>query len=234
MPTHWLLATLANRGEKTSSTAQGDTLYRIEEPLPVLDPGDILRSQEAVDPRCLPSYRLPWPPSTILGSARTEDREQALFGAEGLGLADIFNGNPPWAISNAPGAFAAQPPLTATTLPFSIGGGLGSGAGIDRAAQRPGQFASHVPFAEISPLFLKRAQRVLVTATRHVRSTSRWISIVPSPVRVAPHPFARLRNVLHVARDLGATLAELKKALAPQACWCCPNACGPSPDDLGI
>ena len=57
VPTHWLLATLANRGWlRTSSNARGETLYRIEEPLPVLDPGDILRSQETVDPHCLPSY----------------------------------------------------------------------------------------------------------------------------------------------------------------------------------
>jgi SAM-dependent methyltransferase len=229
VPTHWLLATLANRGWlRTSSNARGETLYRIGEPLPVLDPGDILRLQETVDPRCLPSYQIAalaaehYP--AVLRGQRTA--EQALFGAEGLvtWVKYFSNGNPLYAVSNEVGAYAVQLALDADSAAIlEIGGGLGSGAEALLArlesAPRPVRVSTY-RFTEISPLFLKRAQRVLVT--RHPACPFNFSQMdIDRPFAaqgIAPgaHSLAYGVNVLHVAHDLAATLAELKNALAPR------------------
>jgi len=228
VPAAWLLDTLAARGWlKTSGSPGGEILYRIERPLPALDPDEILRSQEGLDPRCLPSYQLAalaaeHYPAVLRGQTTGE---QALFGPEGIiaWVKYFSNGNPLYAISNAVGAIAAEQALAGgRAAVLEIGGGLGSGADalLDRfaAAARPIRISAY-RFTEISPLFLKRAQRTL--PARHPGCAFAF-----APLDI-DHPFADQGvtpgaytlvygvNVLHVARDLAATLAELKKALAP-------------------
>jgi len=228
VPAAWILDTLAGRGWlNTSSSAGGETLYRIERPLPTLDPDEMLRSQEALDPHCLPSYQLAALAAEYYPAVLRDQTtgEQALFGPEGIAawVKYFSNGNPLYAISNAVGAVAAEQSFVGGSAAIlEIGGGLGSGADalLNRfaAAARPITISAY-RFTEISPLFLKRAQRTL--PARHPGC----------PFAFAPldidHPFANQGvtpgthslvygvNVLHVARDLAATLDELKNALAP-------------------
>jgi SAM-dependent methyltransferase len=228
VPAAWLLATLAGRGWlKTSGSPEGEILYRIERPLPALDPDEILRSQEVLDPRYLPSYQIAalaarHYPAVLRGQMTGE---QALFGAEGIiaWVKYFSNDNPLYAISNAVGACAAEQALTrGSAAILEIGGGLGSGADtlLDRfaAAARPVRISAY-RFTEISPLFLKRAQRTL--AARHPSCPFAFAPLdIDRPfaeqgVTPGAHSLVYGVNVLHVARDLAATLDELKKALAP-------------------
>src|SRR5262249_54204640 len=58
VPVAWLTQTLAARAWIESDRSGGDARYRLARPLPALDPNEILAVQEAVDARCLPSYRI--------------------------------------------------------------------------------------------------------------------------------------------------------------------------------
>lgn len=228
VPAGWLLETLAGRGwlEKSSS-AGGEVLYRLARPAPTLDPDEILRAQEALDPRCLPSYQIATLaaehyPAVLRGQTTGE---QALFGPEGIipWVKYFSNGNPLYAVSNAVGAVAAEQALAGgSTAILEIGGGLGSGADalLDRldAATPPIQVLTY-RLTDVSHLFLKRAQRTL--AARHAACHFDYALLdIDRPFAaqgVAPRAYSLVYgvNVLHVARDLAATLNQLKKALAP-------------------
>ena len=59
VPVAWILAMLASRGWLQATVGAGDEIrYRLERPLPALDPDEILQAQEAHDPRCMPSYQI--------------------------------------------------------------------------------------------------------------------------------------------------------------------------------
>jgi SAM-dependent methyltransferase len=225
-PLAWALAMLAARGWVAASSApDGSLRYQVREPLPALPPDEVLQAQEALDPRCLPSYRIAalaaeQYPAVLRGQL---SGEQALFGPEGVSawVKYFSNANPLYAISNAVGAIAAAQAFPAGSgAILEIGGGLGSGAEalLDRLAAI-GRLA-HVEayqFTEISPLFLKRAQRTLAARYPQVAFSFQPLDI-DGPLQagnVAPGSCALVYgvNVLHVARDLGATLAELRQAL---------------------
>lgn len=228
VPVAWLLATLAGRGWiNAGSDLGGEILYQLDQPAPVLDPDEILGKQEALDSRCLPSYRIAQLaaahyPAVLRGQTTGE---QALFGPEGIGpwVKYFSNENPLYAISNAVGAIAAEQALAGgSTAILEIGGGLGSGAdalldGLGSAA-RPTQISAY-RLTDISPLFIKRAQRTL--AARHsgcpIDFSTLDINLPFSGQGVAPGAYSLVYgvNVLHVARDLAATLNQLKTALAP-------------------
>jgi SAM-dependent methyltransferase len=226
VPVRWALAMLAARGWVAgSSTADGMPRYQVHEPLPQLPPDEILEAQEALDPRCLPSYRIAalaaeHYPAVLRGKL---SGEQALFGPEGVSawVKYFSNGNPLYGISNAVGAIAAAQALPASHgVILEVGGGLGSGAEalLDRlaAAGRLAQIEAY-RFTEISPLFLKRAQRTLAARYPQVALSFQALDI-DAPLEagdVAPGSCSLVYgvNVLHVARDLGATLAELRQAL---------------------
>jgi SAM-dependent methyltransferase len=227
VPTAWILAMLASRGWiEGSAGPNGKMRYRLERPLPTLDPNETLAAQEAHDPRCLPSYRIAalaaeHYPAVLRGQTTGE---QALFGPEGIsGWVKYFsNGNPLYAISNAVGAIAAEQALpegTATIL--EIGGGLGSGAEalFDRldVRARATQISAY-RFTEVSPLFLRRAHRTL-DARQPGYPLAFALLDIDRPFaegRIMPGSFSLVYgvNVLHVARDLAATLRELHRALA--------------------
>jgi SAM-dependent methyltransferase len=228
VPVAWILSTLAARGWlHAERNAAGEALYRLARPLPVLDPDEPLRAQAAHDPRCLPSYQIAalaaqHYPAVLRGQTTAE---QALFGAEGiLAWARYFsNDNPLYSISNAIGAFAAQAALAGQSAAIlEIGGGLGSGAealvSCLETSAPPVRIDSYC-FTEISPLFMKRAQRGL--RARHPACPISFCALdidrpfAPQGVPPAAHSLAYGVNVLHVARDLAATLGELRQALAP-------------------
>jgi SAM-dependent methyltransferase len=221
VPAAWLIATLAARGWIEQVSGAGDTArFRAARPLPALDPEEIVAAQAATDARCLPSYRIAAMaaeryPAVLRGELTGE---QALFDAEGMVAWSKYfsNANPPYAIANAIGAVAAARALAARPGPvLELGGGLGSGAEallerLDAAA--PPSYR----FTEISPLFMRRAERSL-----RARFPDRGLEFgaldIDRPFGVAPGAYALVYgvNVLHVARDLGATLAEVRAALAP-------------------
>jgi SAM-dependent methyltransferase len=228
VPVAWLCATLARRGWLVRTAgANGESRYRLSQTLPQLDPGEILAAQTAHDPRCLPSYRIvalaaEHYPAVLRGE---ESGEQALFGPEGVStwVRYFSNANPLYAISNAVGAIAAAHVLPAGPARIlEVGGGLGSGteALLDRLAcvGRRGDISEY-RFTELSPLFLKRAQRTL--AARYPQCPFAFGTVdLNRPLAatdIAPGSCSLIYgvNVLHVARDLGATLVELRHALRP-------------------
>ena len=217
VPVAWLLETLAARGWTERS---GPGRYRAQLPAPAPDPEEILAAQAANDERCLPSFRIAamaadrYP--AVLRGERTG--EQALFDAEGIVAWSKYfsNANPLYAVANAIGALVAERALTARGgAVLELGGGLGSGAEalLDRIG--PGKVRSY-RFTELSPLFLKRAERSLRARFRD-RGLEFGTLDVDRPFGVPPGSFALVYgvNVLHVARDLAATLAEVRAALAP-------------------
>jgi hypothetical protein len=90
--------------------------------------------------------------------------EQALFGPEGISawVKYFSNANPLYAVSNRVGALAAEQGFDGKGAILELDGGLGSGA--EALLERLQQTHRAVPryrFTEISPLFMKRAERVL-------------------------------------------------------------------------
>ena len=221
VPAAWLIATLAARGWLEQVSGSGDSArFRAARPLPELDPEEIQAAQAANDERCLPSYRIAAMaaeryPAVLRGELTGE---QALFDAEGVVAWSKYfsNANPLYAIANAIGAVAAARALAGRPGPvLELGGGLGSGAEallerLDTAV------APSYRFTELSPLFMRRAERSL-----RARFAGRGLEFgaldIDRPFGVAPGAYALVYgvNVLHVARDLGATLAEIRAALAP-------------------
>ncbi|MEX0959347.1 MAG: class I SAM-dependent methyltransferase [Burkholderiales bacterium] len=225
VPATWLLEMLAWAGWlDRSAGADGQTRYRTGS-LPELDPDEILARQRAHDPRCLPCYEIAalaaaHYPAVLRG---TISGEQALFGPEGIipWVKYFSNDNPLYAVSNAVGAISA-----ARNLPdgacaiLEIGGGLGSGADtllqqLERTNRAADIDVYHL--TDISPLFLKRARRELTA--RHPACPFRFTvldidrAFAGSEVVPGNYALAYGVNVLHVARDLAATLHELRNAL---------------------
>jgi len=243
VPVSWILAMLAwRKWISTRVGPDGVRLYRVEQALPVLDANEILEQQRAHDPRCLPSFEIAALAaanySAVLRGQTTG--EQALFGPEGIvpWVRNFSNDNPLYAISNKVGAIAAARALPAGPAAIlEIGGGLGSAAdtllgelaGTGRAAQ-----VSSYHLTEISPLFLKRAQRNL--SARHPGCAFQFSALdIDSPfaaAAIAPGSCSLVYgvNVLHVARDLTATLGELRNTLSQGGMLVMAECVRPFPD----
>jgi len=217
VPVAWLLATLAARGWADEPEPGR---YRVRLPAPLPDPDEILAAQAAHDERCLPSFRIAAfaaarYPAVLRGELTGE---QALFDAEGIVAWSKYfsNANPLYAVANAVGAVAAARALRHRAgAVLELGGGLGSGAEalLDRLG--PDAIPSY-RFTELSALFLRRAERALRARFRD-RALEFAALDIDRPFGLAPARFALVYavNVLHVARDLAATLAEVRAALAP-------------------
>ncbi len=223
VPAAWLLATLAARG--WLETLDG-ARYRAAEPPPALDPNSIVAEQEAHDPRCLPSYRIAALaaeryPAVLRGEI---SGEQALFDPEGVSawLKYFSNANPLYAVSNAIGAIAAERALPAGGgAVLELGGGFGSGAeALLARLDAAGRGAEVAPyrFTELAPMFLRRAERSL---RAHFRGRPLEFGALDinrpfAEAGVARGSYALVYgvNVVHVARDLAATLGEIRASLA--------------------
>jgi len=225
VPAQWVVETLAARRWMVKVATDGhDTRYRLPAPFMALEPAEVEAAQERHDVSCLPSYTIAAMaaeqyPAVLRGETTGE---QALFGPEGISawVKYFSNANPLYAISNRVGAIAVEQNLAGDGAVLELGGGLGSGAqALLERLHESGRTLSHYRFTELSPLFMKRAERVL----------SRWraeFNLDFAPLDI-DHPFADAGvkpgqhalvyavNVLHVARDLAATLREIRTALAP-------------------
>jgi SAM-dependent methyltransferase len=223
VPAAWLAATLAARGWLE---ALDGARYRLARPLPALDPDEIVAEQEAHDASCLPSYRIAALaaeryPAVLRGEITGE---QALFDAEGVSawLKYFSNANPLYAVSNALGAIAAEHALPAGGgAVLELGGGFGSGAEalLARlaAAGREAELARY-RFTELAPMFLRRAERTLRArfAGTPLEFGALDINRPFAAAGVARGSCALVYgvNVVHVARDLAATLGEIRASLA--------------------
>lgn len=227
IPSAWVLDTLAQAGLAARSASTGGVLYRVDKDLPAADPEDVRAAQQRHDPACLPAYDIAalaarHYPAVLRGEI---SGEQALFGPDGIlpWVKYFSNDNPIYAISNRIGAIAALEALPAGAIDIlELGGGLGSGAdallcGL-REAGRAGDLRSY-RLTDVSPLFLKRAQRHL--AARHAGAPLSYGHLdidrpfVEQDVGAGAFGLVYGVNVLHVARDLTATLAALRGALRP-------------------
>jgi SAM-dependent methyltransferase len=221
VPTGWLLETMVAQGWATRTERPGAApRYEIAAAGAVPDAEAVARSQAEHDRRCLPAYRLAAAaaacyPAVLRGETTGE---AALFNADTIGLwGDYFsNANPLYAVANELGARAACRALAVRPgAVLEVGGGLGSAA----EALLARGLAARYRFTELSPLFLRRAKRLLAA-----RFPGRDISFAPLDIDA---PFAAAGaaagdyalvygvNVLHVARDLRRTLREMREALAP-------------------
>ena len=221
VPLGWLLETLVMHGW-AARRDRGDESPRYETApaLPTLAAEEVAQAQAGHDPRCLPSYRIAATaalcyPAVLRGETTGE---AALFNAETIGawFEYFSNANPLYAIANEIGARAAAQALAARPgAVLEVGGGLGSAAEalLARAADSPYRFT------EISALFLRRAKRALSTrfAGRELTFGALDIDEPFARAGAGPGEYALVYgvNVLHVARDLGATLSEIRTVLAP-------------------
>jgi SAM-dependent methyltransferase len=227
VPAAWVLDMLAQAGLAVRSAPADGVRYRVERDLPEADADGVRAAQERHDPACLPAYDIAalaasHYPAVLRGEI---SGEQALFGPDGIlpWVKYFSNDNPIYAISNRIGAIAALEALPAGAIDvLELGGGLGSGAegllrGIEEAG-RAGDLRSY-RLTDASPLFLKRAQRNL--GARHPGAPLSYGHLdIDRPfgdqgVEAGACTLVYGVNVLHVARDLAATLASIRAALRP-------------------
>lgn len=221
VPCSWILRTLAARGwvERVDATR-----FRVSA-VPRLDPAELAAAQNAHDPTCLPTYRIAALaaesyPRVLQGHTTGED---ALFAPDHIGswLEYFSNANPLYAIANTVGAIAAEHALPAeggTVL--ELGGGLGSGAEallarLDTVGH--GKSLAAYRFTEIVPAFLRRARKSLPEVRGGPPLSFTWLDIDAPFAKAGIEPASCSLvygvNVMHVAKDLAATLAEVRIAL---------------------
>lgn len=219
VPAAWLSAVLAGCGTLAADGGR----YRLARPVPAADLDGLRAAQAANDPGCLPAYDLAayaarHYPAVLAGRARGED---VLAAPEALDLWSGYfaNANPLYAVSNAIGAIAAARALERRPgKVLELGAGLGSGAEA-LLGRVPASVITAYHFTDASPLFLRRAKRALQPrfADRGIEFATLDVDAPFAAAGILPgsQSLVYAVNVLHVARDLGATLAHARAALAP-------------------
>jgi SAM-dependent methyltransferase len=227
VPVAWLLDMLAQAGLAVRSATGTEVRYRIARDLPEADAEGVRAAQARHDPACLPAYDIAalaasHYPAVLRGEI---SGEQALFGPDGIlpWVKYFSNDNPIYAISNRIGAIAALEALPAGAIDvLELGGGLGSGAdallrGL-AGAGRADDVRSY-RLTDVSPLFLKRAQRNLQAGHPGAPLAFGHLDIdrpfADQGIAPGACSLAYGVNVLHVARDLETTLASIRESLRP-------------------
>ena len=227
----WLLARLAAAGhleETAAASESGEPSYRLARALPTPELADLRALGMAIDPAIAPTLAIldaageAFP--RVLAGALTG--EQALFTSARMPLwTEYFhNDNPIYALNNRLAAIAAANRL-------SPGGGkrileIGAGAGSAAEAlldelQRRGRLADIAGYllTEPNPMLRRRASRAL--AARYpglpLADQAYDIDLAPAAQGLAPVPLDLVFsvNVLHIARDLRASLTWLRALLVP-------------------
>jgi SAM-dependent methyltransferase len=219
VPAAWLVAMLSARGV----LCVDDGRASLPAGVPASDLDALRAAQAENDPGCLPSYDLAayaaghYAP-VLRGEATGE---QVLAAPEALDLWSSYfdNGNALYAVSNLIGAAAAAQAVDARPGEvLELGAGLGSAADA-LLARVPREAITAYRFTDASALFLRRAKRALERrhADRGLAFAALDIDRPFADAGIAPRSqhLVYAVNVLHVARDLGATLAEIRAALAP-------------------
>jgi SAM-dependent methyltransferase len=228
VPVTWFFRKLAAEGHLDVDGSGEGAVFRSRGPLPVGDPDRAEARARALDPRSLPPFSVvramvEHVPEFLRGELSGED---VLFSPAKLSLwFEYFsNDNLLYQINNRLGAEAV-----ARALPFGrpatvleIGGGSGSAAlAVAERLSRDGALAriGRYVFTEIVPTFLRRAERnvrgrfpalpiefVRLDMDRDFQDQG----IEPGSADVV-----YAVNTIHIARDLAATLARVREALAP-------------------
>jgi SAM-dependent methyltransferase len=228
----WLLRRTATAGllQTAAVPAAGETGYQAPAPLPQANLEELRGAGVAIDPRNAPTLALldaaaaTWP-ALAHGEATGEE---ALLGAGVIGLwLDYFsNDNLLYAANNQVAASAAVVALADRTdaRVLEVGAGAGSATrallAACSAAQPPCSIA-HYHVTEPNAFFRRRAERAL-KAERAVPLVFGGLDIDRpwAEQGIAPGSLDLIFgvNVLHVAGDLGFSLGEARRALAPGGC----------------
>jgi SAM-dependent methyltransferase len=230
VPVDWMLRHLAARGLVEAEPDDGrGPAFRLRAPLPAPDPAPLLEEQGRHDPSWTPSYVLAETvardyPAFLAGRV---SGEAVLFSPTRFRLwLDYFsNANGLYAVNNRVGALAL-----AEWLPrpdgaiLELGGGLASGTVAALEALEAGGRGAELHeyrFTELVPAFLRRGQAVLQARFPDARFLRFGQLDMNRPFGEQGVPEGRVSavyavNTLHVAHDLGATLAEVLRALGPQ------------------
>jgi SAM-dependent methyltransferase len=228
IPVAWFFRKLAAEEHLEVNGTGRNAIFRTRGPLPVGDPDRAEARARALDPRSAPPFSvvramIDHVPNFLRGE---ESGEDVLFSPAKLPLwFEYFsNDNLLYQINNRLGAEAvvrALPVNRAATL-VEIGGGSGSAAlavaerlARDAALSRIGRYV----FTEIVPTFLRRAERnvrarfPLLPAEFSRLDMNRDFSeqgIEPGSADVL-----YAVNTIHIAKDLAATLAQVRATLRP-------------------
>jgi SAM-dependent methyltransferase len=229
-PLDWFFRKLAAEGylEEESVAGAGQAQrYRLRDPLPEGDPDRAEARARATDPSSLPPFAVvramaEHVPEFLRGE---KTGEEILFSPARLPLwFDYFsNDNLLYQINNRLGAVAVArrlPPHAATIV--EIGGGSGSAAlavlerlAHDARLPRVGRYV----FTEIVPTFLRRAERTLKTRFPDVAFEFGRLDMdrdfSAQGVAAGSADLVYAVNTIHVAKDLGATLARIRETLKP-------------------
>jgi len=223
-----MLRHLAGRGLVAREDGAGGPRFRVERPLPALDPTPLRAEQERHDRACLASYVLAEAAArdyrAFLGGTRTGEEILLAPARLPLWVAYFSNDNGLYAVNNRVGAVALEtwmPRRPAVIL--ELGGGCASGTtaalGHLAGAGRLGDVRAY-RFTELVPAFLRRGQRNveerfagLPGLSFEALDMNRGFAeqgIAPGSVSIV-----YAVNTLHVAHDLAFTLGEVRGALAP-------------------
>ena len=226
-PLDWFLRKLAAEGYGEILAEEPEPVFRIREPLPVGDPDRAEALARSVDPSSLPAFAVvramvAHVPEFLRGE---KTGEEILFAPARLPLwFDYFsNDNLLYQINNRLGAEAVARLLPRNPAAVvEIGGGSGSAAlAVAERLARDGRLPrlARYTFTEIVPTFLRRAERTL---------RARFPEVPFEFVRldmdrdfetqgVAPESadLVYAVNTVHVAKDLGETLARVRRTLKP-------------------
>ena len=213
-------------GSRAAPAADGQPRYRLEQPLPALEADEILAGPGGARPAlpALLSDRRAGRRALPGGSARSAQRRaSAVRTGRHQRLGQVLLQRQPALRDQQRGRSHRRgaSPAGGQTAPSSR-----SAAGWAAARKRcsiasapPGALTQMLGyrFTEVSPLFLKRAQRTLTARYPQVPFSFATLDI-DGPFTaggVAPGSCSLIYgvNVLHVARDLAATLAQLREAL---------------------
>ena len=224
----WILRRLSHRGIVEQSESDAGVRFRVRDPLPELDPAEILEAQRRQDASWQASYTLAetvaqdYP--VFLRGERTG--EEILFSPSRLRLWVNFfsNDNGLYVVNNLVGAGAVLDLLPPG--PFSVmelGGGLGSGAAalLDEL-KRSGRWQDvrEYRFTELVPFFMRRGQQALESRFPDAGflkfgGLDMNRAFAEQGVTAGSVSLVYAVNTLHVARDLDFTLREIFVALAP-------------------
>ena len=228
IPLDWFFRKLAAEDYLVAEPRGAELSFRARGPLSAGDPDRAESQARAVDPRSTPPFSVVRAmvehiPAFLRGE---KTGEEILFAPARLPLwFDYFsNDNLLYQINNRLGAEAvvrALPASRPATI-VEIGGGSGSAAlalferlARDAALSRIGRYV----FTEIVPTFLRRAERSI-----EVRYPALPLECLrldmdrPFPeqgVLPGEADVVYAVNTVHIARDLGATLARVREALKP-------------------
>jgi SAM-dependent methyltransferase len=217
----WLLETLTLFGH-AESDSDGT---RLKAGPPPLSAAEIRRQAEALAPATAPAYALlalaaAELPAVLRGEKRGED---VLFGPATMSLwfEYVSNSNPHYSPNNAITAAAASTcvPPRATILEIGGGGG-GAGEAILGALTREGLAPACYVFTDVHPAFIRRGSRLVQQCAPpdcEVRSQRFDMNLALDGQGLEPAAYDAIVavNVLHLARDIVASLSHLRSLLRP-------------------